>query len=129
MAAIRVDTLLAVAVGAACGAVARYLLSVWLGEWLGRTFPIATLIINVTGSFGLAVLLGWLDGRVQVNPLVRPLIAVGFFGGYTTYSSFANETIALIQMGDFVRAGVYLFATNILCLIGVVPGLWLGSKL
>jgi CrcB protein len=124
-----IETLLAVGAGAACGAAARYLLSVWIGNWLGQAFPYATLIINMTGSFGLAVFLGWLSTRTDVNPLLRPLVAVGLFGGYTTYSSFANETIALLQAGEILRAGLYVFLTNLLCIIGVIPGLWVGSKL
>lgn len=126
---IKLETLLLVGAGAFVGANLRYLLGMWLGDALGRSFPYGTLFINISGSFLLALFLGWAARQTALAPELRALIAVGFCGGYTTYSSFANETIALLQAGDWTGAGLYIALTNGLCIGGVLPGLWLGSKL
>lgn len=123
------ESALLIGTGAFVGANLRYLVSIWLGSHLGQTFPYGTLLVNVSGSFVLAVFIAWAARHTELAPHLRLLIAVGFCGGYTTYSSFANETIALIQRHEWMLAGVYMIATNLLCLLAVLPGLWLGSKL
>jgi fluoride exporter len=118
-----------IGVGGFLGANARYFLSLGIGALLGRNFPYGTLIINVSGSFLLAVFLAWVARQVHFEEAVRLLVAVGFFGAYTTFSSFANESLALFQDGNWLAGAVYIGGTNVLCLLGVVPGLWIGSKL
>jgi CrcB protein len=118
-----------IGVGGFLGANARYFMSLGIGALLGRSFPFGTLIINVSGSFLLAVFLGWVARQVHFEEAVRLLVAVGFFGAYTTFSSFANESIALLQDGNWLGGALYIVGTNALCLVGVLPGLWIGSKL
>lgn len=118
-----------IGVGGFLGANARYFISLGIGALLGRAFPYGTFIINVTGSFLLAVFLAWVAKQAHFEEAVRLFVAVGFFGAYTTFSSFANESIALFQDGNWIAGTVYIVGTNLLCLLGVVPGLWIGSKL
>jgi len=118
-----------IGVGGFLGANARYFISLGIGALLGRKLPYGTLIINVTGSFLLAVFLAWVAKQVHFEEAVRLLVTVGFFGAYTTFSSFANESIALFQDGNWFGGLLYILGTNALCLLGVVPGLWIGSKL
>ncbi len=123
------QTAVLIGIGAFVGANLRYLMSTWIGSQFGQNFPYGTLLINVSGSFLLAVFIAWAARHTALAPQLRLLIAVGFCGGYTTYSSFTNETIALIQREEWMMAGFYIIATNLLCLLAVLPGLWLGSKL
>lgn len=126
---IQLENVIAVGVGGFLGANARYLLSLWLGEVFGRRYPVATFVINFTGSFLLAVFLAWVTRQANLSPMARLLIAVGFFGAYTTFSSYANETMALVQAGEWVPALVYIVGTNVVCILSVLPGLFIGSKL
>ncbi len=124
-----IETIFVVGMGGFIGANARYWLSAWIGEALGRDFPYATFVINVSGSFLLGIFLAWVGRRVDLSPALRPLIAVGFFGAYTTFSSFSNETIALFQTNRWLEGVVYIGATNLLCIGGAALGIWIGSQL
>lgn len=120
--------LLYVGIGGFLGATVRYLLSTWVHQHLAD-LPLGTAVVNVTGSFLLALVLAWTQR--DINPLpdhVKLLIGTDFLGSYTTFSTFANESIRLLQ-ADW-RAGVgYVVATNGLCLLGVVLGLWVAAYL
>ena len=84
-----------IAIGAALGANARYLVGVWAAERFGADFPYGTLLVNVTGSFILGFLVTVTTSRIQISPEMRLLLAVGFLGSYTTFSSFAVESTLL----------------------------------
>ncbi|KAA3656416.1 MAG: fluoride efflux transporter CrcB [Chloroflexi bacterium] len=84
-----------IAIGAALGANARYLVGVWAAERFGSVFPYGTLLVNVTGSFILGFLVVVTTNRIQISPEMRLLLAVGFLGSYTTFSSFAVESTLL----------------------------------
>ncbi len=103
-----------VALGGAAGALARYGLSVWLGALGTRhgwaTFPLATLLINVTGSFALGYLLTLL-GRGAWPPELRLALGTGFLGAYTTFSAFSAETDALLLRGEWGRGALYVLLT------------------
>lgn len=123
------ETMLLVGLGGFIGANARYLISTWAAEQFGRLFPWGTLIINVSGSMLLAAFLAWAANRTALDPRVRLFLAVGFFGAYTTFSTFANESIALVQAGDWVGAVANVLGTNAACLMGVFVGLAVGARL
>jgi len=86
-----------VAGGAGCGA--RYLVGVWAAERLGPAFPYGTLIVNLTGCFALGVV-AHAASTMSWNPELRAPIAAGFLGGFTTYSSFNHDTLALFAGGS-----------------------------
>jgi CrcB protein len=113
-----------VGVGGCLGAAARYALGVWLGARVGTVFPYPTLLINVTGSLALGVLAGLLPLLPErAAPAGRLLLAVGVLGGYTTFSTYALEAVALAQRGEWLRAAGYVAASNGLALVACAAGL------
>lgn len=115
---------LGVAVGGAVGSLCRWWLSeVFLRLGLG-SFPWATILANVSGSFliGLVATLTGPDGRVTILPELRLALMVGFCGGYTTFSSFSLQTLVLVQTGNFREAAGNVILSVVVCLVAV----WLG---
>ena len=117
-------TYLWIALGSALGGVARYACSSLVATWFGQTFPWGTILVNVVGSFiiGFFATLTGPDGRVLVPGDIRQFVMVGICGGYTTFSSFSLQTMTLAQDGEFVRAGMNVGYSVVLCLVSV----WLG---
>ncbi len=97
---------LVVFVGGGVGASARFALGTWIGQRWGRSFPLGTFIINVSGSFVIGLLMTLLAERFTENPQWRLLLVVGFLGGYTTFSSFEYETGKLVTDGEFIYAAL-----------------------
>ncbi len=123
------ETFLIIGLGAVIGANLRYLLSGWAADHWGRLFPWGTLLINFTGTCVLALFTGWAANHVTLDPRVRLLIAIGFCGGYTTFSTYANESIALLQAGDWIGLISNVVGTNLVCLLGALVGLAIGRQL
>jgi len=111
-----------IAVGAVVGASARYFLSGLIARNFSATFPYSTLFINVSGSLALGFFLVYSTDRVLLDPRWRLLVAVGFCGSYTTFSSYAFESFALIEQGQWLLAGVNALTSNVLCLAAVLAG-------
>ena len=88
-----------VMLGGATGSLTRYVVGTAIMTRLGARFPIGTMFINVSGSFLIGVLMTLLAERLQPHPNWRLLLVVGFLGGYTTFSTFAWETLALVKEG------------------------------
>jgi CrcB protein len=120
---------LAISLGAVLGANLRFWMSRSMVRWLGPVFPYGTLAINVLGSFVLGFFLSWTTERTIVDPRWRLLIAVGFCGGYTTFSSYAYETVAFFQQGQWTLMAVNFFANNLLACVAVVAGMALARVL
>lgn len=112
-----------VALGSALGGVARFLLGTFLQQKAGTTFPIGTLVINITGSFLLGFLLHYALATSAISPEVRALLTTGFCGGYTTFSTFTYETLALVEEGALTRAAVYVVLSVIVALVGAYLGI------
>ena len=124
-------TYLYVALGGALGSVARYAASGAIARASNEVFPWGTLLVNVTGCFiiGLFAMLTGPDGRVLVPPDARQFFMVGVCGGYTTFSSFSLQTLALARDGDMARAGANVAASVLLCLVGVYLGSTAGAAI
>ncbi|HYM61043.1 MAG TPA: fluoride efflux transporter CrcB [Thermoanaerobaculia bacterium] len=90
---------LVVALGGALGAVSRYGVALMVGMFWKRDFPLATLLINVSGSFVLGFFATFAAERTSLDPLWRLLVATGFVGAYTTFSTFEYETQRLTESG------------------------------
>lgn len=113
--------------GGALGAGARYLVSTWAARTLGADFPRGTILVNVTGSFALALVLA-LPGEA-LSPEARLFLGAGVMGGYTTYSSFNYETLALLERGAAGLAFANVVLTVTACLVAGLLGLALGRVL
>lgn len=111
-----------ISLGAIAGANARYFLSRWAAKSLSPAFPYGTLIINVTGSMLLGFFLIWTSERVLADPRWRLMIAIGFCGAYTTFSSYAFETMYYFEQGHWLLFAANILANNILCLAAVLAG-------
>ncbi|HXZ80386.1 MAG TPA: fluoride efflux transporter CrcB [Terriglobales bacterium] len=111
-----------ISLGAILGANARYFLSRWVALVWSPAFAWGTLIINISGSFVLAFFLVWTTERVLADPRWRLMIAVGFCGAYTTFSSFAFETMAYFEQGQWTLFALNILASNLLCLAAVLAG-------
>jgi CrcB protein len=97
---------LVIGIGGFVGAVARYGIAVWIGQRWGRSFPLGTFVINVSGSFLIGLLMTLMAERFTENPQWRLLLVVGFLGAYTTFSTFEYETGALLKDGEWLFAGL-----------------------
>jgi len=111
-----------IALGAVVGASARYFISGYIARNLSATFPYGTLVINVTGSLLLGFLLILGSERVLLDPRWRLLVAIGFCGSYTTFSSYAFESFAYMEQGQWLMMASNILANNALCLAAVVAG-------
>lgn len=118
-------TYLAIACGGAAGACARY--------WLYNAHPLlqqktglATLIVNVLGSFLMGLLFVVVSERSGLSPYWRSLLGVGFLGAFTTYSTYSLDALQLLQRGENALALVYLLGTLVACVIAVWAGYALG---
>ncbi len=120
---------LAISAGAVAGANLRYWMSRYAVRLLGPVFPYGTLAINVLGSFVLGFFLVWTTERAVVDPRWRLLIAVGFCGGYTTFSSYAYETMAFFQQGQWMLMAANFVSNNLLACVAVVAGMALARVL
>ena len=111
-----------IAVGAVAGASARYFLSGLIARNFSTTFPYGTLLINITGSLVLGFFLVYSTERVLLDPRWRLLVAIGFCGSYTTFSSYAFESFALMEQGQWLLMGLDVLFSNLLCLAAVLAG-------
>jgi CrcB protein len=111
-----------IAVGSAIGGVSRYLVGGLSQRLAGGTFPAGTLLINVTGSFLLGFILRYGVETTTLTPEVRAFLTVGFCGGYTTFSTFSYETVALAEDGEWTRAALYVALSVGLSLVATFVG-------
>ncbi len=110
---------LIVSLGAAIGGGFRYWLSNFTYKFLPSTFPYGTLAVNIVGSFILGFVILVLDQRDLLSPGMKLLLAVGFCGGFTTFSSFSLETFNLLRDSEIMLAFGNIFLNVVVCLIGV----------
>lgn len=111
-----------IGIGAVAGASARYFLSGLIARNFSTIFPYGTLLINLTGSLILGFFLVFSTERVLLDPRWRLLVAVGFCGSYTTFSSFAFESFALFEQGQWLLTATNVVTSNALCLAAVLAG-------
>jgi CrcB protein len=112
-----------IAAGSAIGGVSRYLFGGAIQRLAGSTFPVGTLVVNITGSFLLGAILRYGIDTPGLTPELRAMLTVGFCGGYTTFSTFSYETVALMEDGEWTRAGAYLALSVVLSLVATFLGL------
>jgi CrcB protein len=121
--------LFAIAVGGAVGALLRFAMSNGVYKLFGRDFPYGTLAVNVLGSLLIGVLFILLIEKLAVAAEWRAGLLVGVLGAFTTFSTFSLETFTLIENGAFLKAGLNVFLSVVLCLAATWLGISLGRQL
>lgn len=119
---------LVVGAGGFLGAIARYAIGVWIETFWRRDFPLATFLVNVTGCFILGLFLTLATERMSITPLMRLLVATGFVGAYTTFSTFEYETQRLTTTGAFGWALVNVLTSVVAGYAAVQLGVLLGRR-
>ena len=120
---------LAISLAAIVGANFRYFLSRLAAREFGYAFPVGTLIINILGSFIVGFFIIWTSERVLMDPRWRLLVVVGFAGSFTTFSSYAFETMAYFEQGQWGLMLTNVLSNNLLCLGGALAGMALARAL
>ena len=120
---------LAISAGAIVGANARYLVSRYFLKLLGPVFPYGTLFINLTGSFVAGLFLARVSERVLIDPRWRLFVVIGFCGGFTTFSSYAYETVAYFERGQWLLLAANIVTNNLLSLAAAAAGMALARVL
>jgi CrcB protein len=123
------DHFLIISIGAVMGANARYWIGGWAADRFGTAFPYGNLIINVLGSFVVGLIITLMTERFIVDPGWRIFIAIGFFGSFTTFSSYTFESMALILSGQWNLGIINLFGSSFLGGFAVLIGIMLGRAL
>jgi len=118
-----------VALGSAVGGASRFALSTFVQQRASSAFPFGTLIVNITGSLILGFVIRYALASPSVSAEMRALLTTGFCGGYTTFSTFSYESIALIEDGDYRRAAIYIVLSVVVSLIATFLGIAAASQL
>ena len=122
------QTFFIISLGAILGANCRYWLGGWAAQRLGTDFPYGNLIINLSGSFILGLFMAFAMDRFMVNPQWRIFFAIGFLGSYTTFSSYAYESVMLMLNGQYLSGFFNLLGSSVLGGLAVLLGILLGRS-
>lgn len=114
--------------GGALGSGLRYGISIALPT-LASSFPTATILVNIVGTFILGLVAGTTGTSLDMNPTTRLLLGTGLCGGFTTYSAFAVETALLIEQGNLLLAGTYVGTTLAACGLAAWAGMALSRAI
>lgn len=117
------NEILVISIGAILGANARWIISRYAARFISPVFPYGTLFINVSGSFIVGFFMIWATERVLIDPRWRLLVVVGFCGAFTTFSSFAFETMAYFEQGQYFLMFMNFVSNNLLCLGAALAGM------
>lgn len=118
-----------ISIGAVLGANARYFISQWIDGKFGLDFPYGTLVVNASGSLLLGFLAAISTNDLNLSPQLRMLLMVGFLGSYTTFSTFAVESVSFWQQERAWAGLVNIFANNSIALLFAVLGMLLARQL
>lgn len=118
-----------IAIGGALGAMARFGVSIFVTHRWPAAYPIATLSINVVGSFLIGVAYVWLVQQAWGGALLKHVMVIGFLGAFTTFSTFSLETLLLLQQERWVAAISYVSASVLGCIAGAALGIWISKSL
>jgi fluoride exporter len=122
-------TILYIALGGIAGTLSRYGLEGWIQSRTSSGFPLGTLTVNLAGSLLLGFIIRLATGTALITPDARAALTIGFCGAFTTMSTFSYESVTLLNDGDYLRAGLYMSATILGCVVAVMLGTALGNKL
>lgn len=115
---------IAISLGAIAGALSRYYLTLWFTNRWGFGFPYGTFFINISGCLIMGFFASLaMEKTVLISPEIKLIVATGFLGAYTTFSTFGLDTIGLLQSGNWLAATGYFFGSTILGVISVQLGM------
>ena len=117
-----------VGLGGFVGSIARYAAGVLLAGAGNGRFPVATFLVNVVGCFAIGLLAGTFERHAPRFDELRPFLFTGVLGGFTTFSAFGLETIAMIRRGDWTTAALYAAGSVVVGLVAVALGLRLAAR-
>jgi CrcB protein len=118
------QSFLLVGLGGALGSMGRYGFSVLVGRFWMNPFPLGTLLINILGSFAMGILIGLLAKFTpEWSPTARLFVAIGVLGGFTTFSSFSLDAIALFERGQMGAALTYALLSVVVSVAALYFGL------
>jgi CrcB protein len=115
--------------GAGSGGLLRHWIGGAVQHWWGPAFPLGTMIVNISGCLAMGFLATAWSGPILIREEYRQAVLIGVLGGYTTFSSFGRETLALIHDGEWWRAGGYVLGSVLLSLAAVWVGAMAAAKL
>ncbi len=120
---------IAVGLGGAIGALARFAVSRISMLMLGPNFPWGTLSVNIFGSFAMGLLITWFAAKEPSSPAMRAFLTVGILGAFTTFSTFSLDVVTLYRDRTIFDAGGYLLASVVFSISGLLLGLMLGRQI
>ena len=114
--------ILLIAIGGALGSVARYLFSTFVLRATGSLFPLGTFAVNIVGCFVFGLIAGAAEQRVALPPQMRAFALIGVLGGFTTFSSYAYESVSLLRDGQFLWASINVAGQVVIGVVGLAAG-------
>jgi CrcB protein len=117
---------LLIALAGAAGAVSRYKVQGWVADFVGRPTLWATFVVNISGAFVLGLLIAISEGRWEISPLTRTVLAVGFLGAYTTFSTLMFESVDRAESGEYLVAAANIVGSVATGILASYAGLSLG---
>ncbi len=113
----------AISLGAISGALCRYYLNLWFVERFGVSFPYGTFFINITGCFLMGLVFMATESAIAISPEIKLLVATGFLGSYTTFSTYGLDTVSLIEAKRVIPALIYGVGSAVIGIISVKLGI------
>lgn len=121
------NQLLLIFVGGGLGSLTRFSLGKLIQENIDKTFPLGTLGVNILASIILGIFVGMVEVKSLTNPNYKAFIAIGFCGGFSTFSTFSNDTLLLIQNNRILEALMNILLNVILCILATFGGITLAK--
>ena len=122
-----INTILFIGLGGFIGANLRYLIGIYINKYSHEMM--GTLIVNITGSFLIALFYGYISQKYVVNDSFKYFFPIGLLGSYTTFSTFSYTTMILINEGNYMRAGMNIILSFSLCLFFAFIGFWISKNI
>jgi len=121
--------LIYVFIGGGLGSLVRYKLGQWVNAFHNAYFPFGTFGVNVIACFVMGFVIGLADHKFLISPATRLFWAVGFCGGFSTFSAFSSDTLTLFQQGQNSTMLIYILLSVVICVAATFVGLYLAERI
>ncbi|MCL2294660.1 MAG: fluoride efflux transporter CrcB [Spirochaetes bacterium] len=121
--------ILVVFFGSGLGGVLRFGLGRWISALHKHYFPFGTFIVNIIACFAVGLIIGLADHKQILSPQTRLFWTVGFCGGFSTFSAFSSETLALLQQGHYIGSALYILGSVFICVAATFGGLLIMQRI